>query len=57
MNKPLRPEVLHKVNVHSRATNYLPVGQSYLYDHLLLPPNGRCFHIALFIKRTTVIKD
>jgi len=34
-NKPLSPEILHKINAYWRAANYLSVGQIYLYDNPL----------------------
>ena len=33
---PLTPEMLHKMDAHRRAANYLSVGQIYLYDNPLL---------------------
>jgi xylulose-5-phosphate/fructose-6-phosphate phosphoketolase len=35
-NKPLTPELLHKMDAYWRAANYLSVGQIYLYDNPLL---------------------
>ncbi|MEO5905580.1 MAG: phosphoketolase family protein, partial [Saprospiraceae bacterium] len=35
-NTPLSPELLRKINSYWRATNYLSVGQIYLYDNPLL---------------------
>ncbi|MDQ3016212.1 MAG: phosphoketolase family protein, partial [Bacteroidota bacterium] len=35
-NTPLSSESLHKINAYWRATNYLSVGQIYLYDNPLL---------------------
>ena len=32
----LSPELLHKMDAYWRATNYLSVGQIYLYDNPLL---------------------
>ncbi|MGA8241795.1 MAG: hypothetical protein WB818_14580, partial [Desulfobacterales bacterium] len=34
--KPLSPDLLQKMNAYWRATNYLSVGQIYLYDNPLL---------------------
>src|SRR3989339_522807 len=34
--KPLSPELLHKMDAYWRAANYLSVGQIYLYDNPLL---------------------
>ncbi len=35
-DKPLTPELLHKMDAYWRAANYLSVGQIYLYDNPLL---------------------
>lgn len=35
-NTPLSPELLRKMDAYCRATNYLSVGQIYLYDNPLL---------------------
>jgi xylulose-5-phosphate/fructose-6-phosphate phosphoketolase len=32
----LTPDLLHRMNAHWRAANYLSVGQIYLYDNPLL---------------------
>jgi xylulose-5-phosphate/fructose-6-phosphate phosphoketolase len=36
VDRPLSPELLHKVNAYWRASNYLAVGQIYLLDNPLL---------------------
>ena len=36
IEKPLSPELLHKMDAYWRAANYLSVGQIYLYDNPLL---------------------
>src|SRR5882762_4213758 len=36
MNNPLSPSLLAKMNAYWRASNYLSVGQIYLYDNPLL---------------------
>jgi len=35
-DKPLSPDLLHKMNAYWRAANYLSVGQIYLFDNPLL---------------------
>ena len=34
--KILSPELLHKMDFYWRATNYLSVGQIYLYDNMTI---------------------
>lgn len=34
--KPLSSDLLTKMHAYRRAANYLPVGQTYLYDNQLL---------------------
>ena len=36
VNGPLEPDSLRKIDAWWRAANYLPVGQTYLYDNPLL---------------------
>ncbi len=43
--KPLRPEVLRKMDAYWRAANYLSVGQIYLYDNPLLKKSLTREHI------------
>ncbi|HEV8243938.1 MAG TPA: phosphoketolase family protein, partial [Nitrospirales bacterium] len=43
--KPLRPDVLRKMDAYWRAANYLSVGQIYLYDNPLLKKPLKREHI------------
>jgi xylulose-5-phosphate/fructose-6-phosphate phosphoketolase len=43
--KPLSQELLHKMNAYWRASNYLSVGQLYLYDNPLLKEPLKISHI------------
>jgi xylulose-5-phosphate/fructose-6-phosphate phosphoketolase len=43
--KTLSPELLHKTNAYWRATNYLSVGQIYLYDNPLLKEPLKLSHV------------
>ncbi len=44
-NGPLSPEQLRKINAYWRATNYLSVGQIYLYDNPLLREPLKLSHV------------
>jgi len=44
-NKPLSPEMLHKMNAYWRAANYLSVGQIYLFDNPLLKKPLELAHV------------
>ncbi|MBI4526036.1 MAG: phosphoketolase family protein [Deltaproteobacteria bacterium] len=43
--KPLRPEMLRRINAYWRAANYLSVGQIYLYDNPLLKKPLKLEHV------------
>jgi xylulose-5-phosphate/fructose-6-phosphate phosphoketolase len=45
MDKPLSPELLHKMNAYWRAANYLSVGQIYLFDNPLLKKPLKLEHV------------
>jgi xylulose-5-phosphate/fructose-6-phosphate phosphoketolase len=45
MNEPLSAELLEKMNAYWRASNYLSVGQIYLYDNPLLKAPLEAKHI------------
>src|SRR3989475_7834016 len=45
MDKPLTPELLRKMDAYWRASNYLAVGQIYLYDNPLLKKPLRIEHV------------
>ena len=44
-SKTLAPELLQKINAYWRATNYLSVGQIYLYDNPLLREPLKLSHV------------
>jgi xylulose-5-phosphate/fructose-6-phosphate phosphoketolase len=44
-NKPLSPELLHRMNAYWRAANYLSVGQIYLFDNPLLKKPLKLEHV------------
>src|SRR5437763_11200971 len=45
MDKPLTPELLRKMDAYWRASNYLSVGQIYLYDNPLLKKPLKIEHV------------
>ena len=45
IDKPLSDELLRKMDAYWRATNYLSVGQIYLYDNLLLKKPLKLEHV------------
>jgi xylulose-5-phosphate/fructose-6-phosphate phosphoketolase len=45
MPKPLSPTILAKMNAYWRASNYLAVGQIYLYDNPLLKKPLKLVHV------------
>jgi xylulose-5-phosphate/fructose-6-phosphate phosphoketolase len=45
MDKPLSQELLQKMNAYWRATNYLSVGQIYLFDNPLLKETLKLKHL------------
>lgn len=44
-NKPLSPDLLHKMDAYWRAANYLSVGQIYLFDNPLLKKPLELSHV------------
>ncbi len=45
MNNPLSSDLIQKMDAYWRATNYLLVGQIYLYDNPLLKIPLRLEHV------------